>query len=62
MAVRIAPTLIQNLQEMEVVVAGPEDANRLVIIDGQFDCNLYVNSSGVWATAKETRSLVVRRA
>jgi hypothetical protein len=37
MAVKISPGEIQNLQQIEAVVAGPEDANRLFIIDGQFD-------------------------
>jgi hypothetical protein len=37
MAVRIQPDQIQNLQQIEAVVAGPDDANRLFIIDGQFD-------------------------
>src|SRR6266496_6411976 len=37
MAVRILPNQIQNLQQIEAVVAGPDDANRLFIIDGQFD-------------------------
>jgi hypothetical protein len=37
MAVKISPGAIQNLQQIEAVVAGPDDANRLLIIDGQFD-------------------------
>jgi hypothetical protein len=36
MAVNILPAQIQNLQQIEAVVAGPDDANRLFIIDGQF--------------------------
>ena len=40
MAVKIPANQIQNLQEIEVVVAGPDDANRLFIIDGQFDCQM----------------------
>jgi hypothetical protein len=36
MAVNILPVQIQNLQQIEAVVAGPDDANRLFIIDGQF--------------------------
>ena len=40
MAVKIAPELIQNLQQIEAVVAGPDDVNRLFIIDGQFDCQM----------------------
>jgi hypothetical protein len=37
MAVKIAADQIRNLQQMEVVVSGPDEANRLIIIDGQFD-------------------------
>jgi hypothetical protein len=44
MAVQIQSVQIQNLQELEVVVAGPKDANRLFIIDGQFDSDLVVAS------------------
>jgi len=44
MAVKIQSDQIQNLQELEVVVAGPKDANRLFIIDGQFDSDLVVSS------------------
>ena len=29
MAVKILPDKIQNLQQIEAVVAGPDDANRL---------------------------------
>ena len=44
MAVRIQSDQIQNLQEIYAVVAGPKDANRLFIIDGQFDSDLVVSS------------------
>src|SRR5213596_3685765 len=44
MAVQIQSVQIQNLQQLEVVVAGPKDANRLFIIDGQFDSALVVAS------------------
>jgi len=40
MAVKILPAQIRNLQQIEAVVAGPDDANRLFIIDGQFDCQI----------------------
>jgi hypothetical protein len=43
---RIQSNQIQNLQQMEVGVAGPEDANQLIIIDGQFGINLGINASG----------------
>ena len=58
MAIKIAE--IQDLQQMDVVVAGPDDANHLFIIDGQFDTNLTIGSQGTnFATAKETiRALI----
>ena len=37
MALKIPANQIRNLQQMEVVVSGPDEANRLIIIDGQFD-------------------------
>ncbi len=40
MATKIPSVQIQNLQQIEAVVAGPDDANRLLIIDGQFDMGL----------------------
>jgi hypothetical protein len=46
MAVKISPAQIQNLQQIEAVVAGPDDANRLFIIDGQFDGGVYALSPG----------------
>jgi hypothetical protein len=51
-AVKIAQ--IQDLQQLDVVVAGPDDANHLFIIDGQFDASLAIGSQGTnFATAKE---------
>ena len=56
MAIKIAQ--IQNLQQMDVLVAGPDDANHLFIIDGQFDTSLAIGSQGTnFATAKETFSV-----
>ncbi len=46
MAVKIPSAQIQNLQQIEAVVAGPDDANRLLIIDGQFDVRLEAQSQG----------------
>ena len=58
--VRIQSSQIHNLQQMEVVVAGPEDANQLIVIDGQFDCNLAaIATSNVVVTTKETFSVLV---
>lgn len=53
MAIKIAQ--IQNLQQLDVMVAGPDEANHLFIIDGQFDMNLTIGSQGAnFAVAKET--------
>lgn len=58
MAIKIAQ--IQDLQQMDVVVAGPDDANHLFIIDGQFDTNLIIGSQGTnFATTKETFSALI---
>jgi hypothetical protein len=58
MAIKIAQ--IQNLQQLDVMVAGPDDANHLFIVDGQFDANLAVGSQGTnFAVAKETFSTLV---
>ena len=60
MAVKIPPNQIQNLQQLEAVVAGPDDANRLFIIDGQFDVGLQAFSQGAAAVLqKETFSILV---
>ena len=58
MAIKIAQ--VENLQQMDVLVAGPDDANHLFVIDGQFDTNLAVASQGNnFATEKETFSVLV---
>jgi hypothetical protein len=58
MAVKIAQ--VQNLQQMDVLVAGPDDANHLFIVDGQFDAGLAIGSQGTnFATAKETFSVLI---
>ncbi|HXI74146.1 MAG TPA: hypothetical protein VNG94_01080 [Pyrinomonadaceae bacterium] len=58
MAIKIAQ--IQDLQQMDVIVAGPDDANHLFIIDGQFDANLVIGSQGTnFATAKEVFSVLI---
>ena len=60
MAVKIQPAEIQNLQEIEAVVAGPDGADRLLIIDGQFDSRLEVTAkTAEEAIAKETFSVLV---
>jgi hypothetical protein len=60
MAVRIAPNQIQNPQQIEAVVAGPEDADRLFVIDGQFDGGVFAGSQGPgFVQQKETFSVLV---
>jgi hypothetical protein len=46
MAIKIPSDQIRNVQQIEAVVAGPDDANRLFIIDGQLDTSLFVQSTG----------------
>ena len=53
MAVKIQSDQIQNLQELCAVVAGPKDANRLFIIDGQFHSDLVVSSQGKYHTINQ---------
>jgi hypothetical protein len=58
MAIKIAQ--VQNLQQLDVLVAGPDDANHLFIIDGQFDTSLVIGSQGAnFAVAKETFSVLI---
>jgi hypothetical protein len=60
MAVTIPPNQIQNLQQIQAVVAGPDDANRLLIIDGQFNAGLSAFSQGTnVVTVKEIFSVLV---
>jgi len=54
MAVKILPNQIENIQQLEAVVAGPDDADRLFIIDGQFLYNVNAYSSGQAFVSKET--------
>ena len=58
MAIKIAQ--IQNLQQLDVLVAGPDDANHLFIIDGQFDASLTIVGQGTnFASGKETFSVML---
>ena len=60
MAIKIQPNQIQNLQQIEAVVAGPDDANRLFIIDGQFDSQVAAFSQGPSVISqKETFTVLV---
>ncbi len=56
MPIKVTPAEIQNLQQMEVVVAGPDDANRLFIIDGQFDAQVLAQAG---VQKKETFATLV---
>ena len=40
MATRVQPSQIQNLQQIEAAVAGPDGANRLFTVTAQFDAFL----------------------
>ena len=59
MPVKIPPAQIQNLQQIEAVVVGPDESNRLLIIDGQFDVTLQAVSEGQLASQKETFAVLV---
>jgi hypothetical protein len=59
MPVKIPPAQIQNLQQIEAVVAGPDESNRLLIIDGQFDVTLQAVSDGQLESRKETFAVLV---
>lgn len=60
MPVRIPPNQIQNPQQIEAVVSGPDDANRLFVIDGQFDGGVFAGSQGPgFVQQKETFSVLV---
>jgi len=59
MAVKILPNQIENIQQLEAIVAGPDDADRLFIIDGQFLYNVNAYSSGQAFVSKETFTVLV---
>jgi hypothetical protein len=60
MSVRILPENIQNLQQIESVVAGPDGANRLFIVSGQFDSGISVYSPDQgFIQQKETFTLLL---
>jgi hypothetical protein len=60
MPLRVPPDQIQNPQQIEAVVAGPEDANRLFVVEGQFDWGVSVGSQGPgFIQQKETFSILV---
>ena len=58
MALKIPADQIENLQQMEVVVSGPDEANRLIIIDGLIATgNIAADSLG--RTNKQTFSVLL---
>jgi hypothetical protein len=58
MAIRIVQ--IQNVQQLDVLVAGPDEANHLFIIHGQFDASLTIGGQGTnFASAKEIFSVLL---
>ena len=60
MAVRIPTGSIQNLQQIEAAVAGPDGANRLFTVTGQVNVGLGVFSQGPSQTQqKETFSVLM---
>ncbi len=60
MPVRIAANQIQNPQQIEAIVSGPDDANRLFVIDGQFDGGVFAGSQGSgFVQQKEIFSVLV---
>jgi hypothetical protein len=57
---RIPSDQIQNVQQIEAVVAGPDDANRLFIIDGAVLSGVAPFSTGpATVVAKETFTVLV---
>jgi len=58
MPLEIPANQIKNLQQMEVAVSGPDEANRLIIIDGQFDTG-NIAADSVNRTNKQTFSVLL---
>jgi len=58
MPIKIPANQIHNLQQMEVVVSGPDEANRLIIIDGQFDTG-NIPADSVHRMTKQTFSVLL---
>jgi hypothetical protein len=58
MALKIPANQIKNLQQIEVVVSGPDEANRLIIIDGQFDTG-NIAADSLNRTNKQTFSVLL---
>ncbi len=58
MATRIQPAQIQNLQQIEAVVAGPDGADRLFVVTAQFDGGVSAFSQGN-NTGQQTQTFTV---
>lgn len=58
MAIRIQANQIQNLQQIDAVVAGPDGANRLITVSGQFDGGISVFSQAA-AASQQTQTFTV---
>jgi hypothetical protein len=57
MAIKIAQ--LENVQQLDVLVAGPDEANHLFIIDGQFDASLTIGGQANFASTKEIFSVLL---
>lgn len=60
MAIRIPTDQVQNLQQIEAAVAGPDGANRLFTVTGQLNVGLNVFSQGAGQVQqKETFTVLI---
>ena len=59
MATRIQTASVQNLQQLEAVMTGPDGANRLFTVCGQFITNVQAFSSGPNVQQIETFTVLV---
>lgn len=59
MAIRIPTDQIQNLQQLEAIVAGPDGANRLFIVNGQLPANISAGSQGQFAQQQQTFTVLL---
>lgn len=60
MATRLQPNQIQNLQQLEAAVSGPDGANRLFTVSGQtLNVGFSAFSSGSFTTQTQTFTLLV---
>ncbi len=59
MAIRIPTDQIQNLQQLEAVVAGPDGANRLYIVNGQLPATTSAYSQGPATQQQQTFTVLL---